>query len=236
MQQAIISSSELTKNGRMDAGFHLLNTEYADRAAALAVQMSEADVITLLSDEQAMPTNVLKFLEPLTRGNKPANRELLLKAVKEYPYLSMAVVQDKGGDILEAKQKELTQQAVKVSAAQTTLATNVATIQGTVPIALKEKQLLNKNNFVAGVVYFDGDILSIPVETCPTAYVADCWVIERAEWTGPGMINELVSSGNVPVPRRQQDLGNPVGFVASLADHTQNYGQGWGSRDDAPRG
>jgi hypothetical protein len=182
----------------------------------------------------------LRFLEPLTRGNKLANREQLLKAVKEYPYLSMAIIQDKGGELLAENQKELAQQVEKMSEARETLASNVATIQGTVPIALQEKKLLNKNNFVAGVVYFDGDTLSIPVSTLPTAYVADCWVIERADWTGPEMIDALVSNGQVPVPRRHEDLGNPVGFVASLADHTQNYGVGWGesyrASENFPRG
>lgn len=229
MKCGIVMSSDLMKHGRWDAGFHLLNQEYADRAEGLSVTMSKEDVVTLLTDAQSIPTEALLFLAPLTRGSNRGNpsREQLLKAVDEYPFLALAIVKDKGRDLLEAKQLELAQQVQKMNDARVALASAGPTIQGLASIPVNVRGLLNQNRYVAGVVYFDGDTLSIPVETSPTAYVADCWVIELSDWTGPGMIDEMVSAGEVPVPRRYEDLGKPVGFVSVLADHTQNYGMGW---------
>lgn len=225
MKAAIVMSSEL--GGRWDAGFHVLNAEYADRARALSVSMSKGEVMDLFSDELAIPTAALKCLEPLTRGNKAAtSREDLLKAVGEYPFLALAIVKDKSAQILTDASAEFAERARRVSQAQSAIASTVE-IPFIENIPLAAKSQLSKNKFVAGVVYFDGDTLSIPVETHPTAYVADCWVIELSEWTGPQMINDLVADGNVPVPRRHEDLGQPVGFVDSLADHRENYGMGW---------
>lgn len=227
MKCGIIMSSELAKNGRWDAGFHLLNAEYAERAAALAVTMRPEEVVALLSDDQAIPTQVLQLLAPLTRGNAKPGREQLLKAVVEYPFLSLAIIKDKGRDLLAQQQAELQQQAQKMADVSSALEAAGPSIPGLEPIPHQVRGLLTKNRYVQGVVYFDGELLSIPPETSETAYVADCWVIELGDWTGPEVIDALVADGNVPVPRRYEDLGKPVGWLPQLADHTQNYGKGW---------
>lgn len=231
-QFAIINSSELFKQGRWDAGFHLLNKEYAERAAVLAVTMSKDEVVALLSDDDAVPTAVLQHLAPLVRGGYGTpSRDQILKAVNEYPFLSLAIVKDKGADQMDQLKNDLDKKVEKMGQAQQTLQSAGVPIAGLSPIAHETRGLLSNNKFVGGVVYFDGDTLSIPAETSRTAYVADCWVIDLADWTGPEVIDALVAEGNVPVPRRHEDLGQPVGMVESLADHRQNYGLGWGPRD-----
>ena len=228
MRFATVMSSDLAKHGRWDAEFHILNAAYSERAAAISTTMTADAVIALLSDESSMPTSILKLISPLSHGsNQTKTRDQLLKAVQEYPFLSLAIIKDKGRSLIEAKQKELAQQAQKLIETQTTLAESSPEIQGLHAIPIGIRSQINKNRYVAGVVYFDGHTLSIPVETSSTAYVSDCWVIELADWTGPAMIDQLVSEGNVPVPRRHEDIGQPVGCVDHLADHTVNYGMGW---------
>jgi hypothetical protein len=229
MKFATVMSSDFLKHGRWDAEFHILNAAYAERAASISTTMTAEAVIALLSDESSMPTSILKLISSLSRGNNDTKtRDQLLKAVQEYPFLSLAIIKDKGRTLIEAKQKELAQQAQKLSETKSTLDSSSPDIQGLHQIPIGIRSQLNKNRYVAGVVYFDGHTLSIPVETSSTAYVADCWVIELADWTGAEMIDRLVSEGNVPVPRRHEDMGQPVGCVEHLADHTVNYGGiGW---------
>lgn len=228
MKTAIISSSQLFKHGRWDAGFHLLNEEYQDRASALSAIMTKEAALALLADEKSIPTQALQLLAPLARGqNQDKSRDGLLRAAMEYPFLALAIVKDKGRDIIETKRQELEESARQLAQAQRALDEAGPSLTEIPPIPSGARGEVDKNRYVQGVVYFDGTTLSIPVETSPTAYVADCWVIEANEWTGPRMIDDLVSDGEVPVPRRHEDLGKPIGFFEQLADHTQNYGRGW---------
>lgn len=235
MKTGIVMMSELKKYGRWDAEFNLIQIEYADRARAISVTMSEDEVVALLCDEKSIPTKVLNHLLPLTRGSKPSvSREQLLRAVKEYPFLSLAIVKDRGAAALEALKLEMTQQVQKMNVAQTMLADAGPNIPNLLPLPLAQRAQVNLSRYVAGVVYYDGDELSIPVETSDTAYVADCWVIPLSEWAGPATIDALVQDGNVPVPRQYQDLGQVVGFVDALADHTVNYDGGWAMQPHRP--
>lgn len=228
MKCGVVMHSQVVKFGRMDAGFHLLNQRYADQAAALSVTMTEEAALALLSNEGVVPTSVLQLLAPLTRGSgQTPTRAQLLSAAKEYPFLALAVIKAEGTVALGARQQELLAEANKLAAVQQSLQSAGPSIKGVSEIPATLRGTLDKSNFVAKVVYFDGDTLAIPPETSPTAYVADCWVIELTDWTGPEMIDQLVNEGNVPVPRRVQDLGAPVGYLASLPDHTENYGVGW---------
>lgn len=236
MKYAVVSSSQLTRFNRWDAGFHLLFQEYGDRAEALSVTMEEAEVLDLLADSNSIPKQLLEFLAPLTRGSqiKTPSREQLFGAVKEYPFLSLAIVMDKAPGLLEARKLELAQQIKKLdsviqrlSKATQILESKTPAIKDLLSIPQDVQKALSENRFVAGVAYLDDNTLSIPVETSPTAYVADCWVIELEDWTGAEMIDKMVSEGEVPVPRRYEDLGNPIGYMKDLADHTVNYGMGW---------
>lgn len=112
MKTAIVSSSALFQHNRMDAGFHILNEQYADAARALEASVSKEQVISFLSDEGNIPTSVLKLLAPLTRGStSEPGRDQLLKAVRDYPFLSLAIIKDQGKAKLEEVQVELAKRA-----------------------------------------------------------------------------------------------------------------------------
>lgn len=262
MKYAIISSADIFSSNRWDAGFHLINKEYSEQVKSLSKKISKEDVITLLSDEKAFPNSVMKFIEPLTRGNSDKfNRDQLLKAVQEYPHLALAIIQDKGASQMREIEVDLAHQAKKIADARTRLqeiedvvvaedesdsdddseddqdedhskksepSMSLSEItQGLNEISAEIQESLSANRFVGGVVYSDGERLHIPVETYKTAYVADCWVIEIADWRGEKMLAEMTNEGEVPVPVQFQDLGDAIGATGELPDHTQNYGRGW---------
>lgn len=233
MKAFIARSSDLFRHDRWDVGFHALNMEFRDQASALSMTMSAEEALEILSNPHSMPTTALKLIAPLVRGQGDTpNREQLLRAAKEYPFLALAIVRDKGVALINAHKDELEQQARQLTAASEKLSSTGPRIAGIEPIPNHIRTATEKNAFVGGVIYFDGDTLAIPAETSPTAYVADCWVIELSEWTGPQCLEALVNEGNVPVPRRREDLGTPVGVLPDdMPDHTVNYGLGWGPRD-----
>lgn len=252
MKVGVIMSSELAKAGRWDAGFHLLNQEYKDAAAALAEVVDQAEAVQMLSDSDLFPTSVLLKLSPLCRGTVHGNaaREQLLKAVAEYPHLSLAIVLKEAEGSIREQQDALKVKQDKLAATHARLgvvaegiraisgrlevqakAEAVAplvegVIPGLLPIPDELAALLPTHRYVAGVVYRDGDELVIPVHTGVTEWVSDCWVIRVEEWSGVETIQELVADGNIPIPRRYEDVGTPVGYV-ELPGHEQNYGRGW---------
>lgn len=89
MKTAIISSAQVGKYGRMDAGFHIAVQEVAEQAAKLE-QTSNADM--LLGRLAALETEDLRPLAPLVRGSQDHRREALLRAAAEYPYIAYALV------------------------------------------------------------------------------------------------------------------------------------------------
>lgn len=251
MKFAVVKSSEMFANNRWDAEFHIINQEYAARAKELESKIDAKEVFDLLSDSSTIPIEVLRLITPLSRSKRSQQgftRDQLLDAVKEYPHLALAIIKDQGSSIIEQKQQELEESAEKIRLTQAriqTLDKKMGEILHDAPeqnetsspkitnlqeIPEEVKAFLEGNAFVAGVVYCDGNTLHIPPETSKTAYVADCWKIPKEDWTGTGMIDEWVNNGEVPVPVRREDLGEPIGFVESLADHTQNYGKGWRQR------
>ena len=97
MKVATIRSSDVALYNRMDAGFHIFRTEHETAAKKLQDSgLTKAEVMTALQNESAVPLDLLRKIEPLSRGNtqSPLSRELLLKAAEEYPYLAMAAVMD----------------------------------------------------------------------------------------------------------------------------------------------
>lgn len=231
MQAFIVRSSDL--GDRWDVGFHRVNTQYRDQAEALSMSMSKEQALAMVSGD--LPTDTLKLLTPLVRGNVRGGgpiRDQLLRAANEYPFLALAIIRDKGIALIDAHKDELEQQARQLTATAEKLNTTGPRIAGIEPMPNHIRSATEQNAFVGGVIYFDGDTLSIPAETSKTAYVADCWVFDLHEWTGPQCLADLVNEGNVPVPRRREDLGKPVGVISGeMPDHTVNYGFGWGPRD-----
>jgi hypothetical protein len=278
MKCGIVMSSALSEHNRWDAGFHLLNEQYKSKAAALAKALSAEEAVAILTDESVFPTRLLQALGPLCRGNGHSSRGWrapLIKAIKEYPHLALAIVSESAEAQIQEQQADLANraaalqrvsarlQAVEKLVADTAnsgalaaaslapaseavpqahlttekldgvdmciLARDTDVVdepQGLLPIPEELRALLATHRFVAGVVYRDGDDLVIPVHTSETHWLSDCWVIDLAEWVGPQMLDDLVAEGNVPIPRRYQDLGTPIGFL-ELPGHEQNYGMGW---------
>jgi hypothetical protein len=160
-------------------------------------------------------------------GRQQSTREQLLRAVREYPFLSLAIVEDEGLKLIELEKQKLQEQA----AAKVDLRGSLESVLRVIPPAIADVEPLSpavqravaENAFVGSVVYSDGSTISVPAETSKTAYVADCWVVDLADWSGAKSIVDLIADGNVPVPRRREDLGDPVGYLPDLPGHQHNY-------------
>lgn len=246
MKCAVIMSSEL--GNRWDAGFHLIRVEHKNLTETLKRQFPEPEEAETRAKRMAesMTTAELQALGPLTRGSHGnPSREKLMAAIQEYPHLSLAILMKKGREALEAAKAEALQSLNRVEASLHELdtlegmqleadgseddatPTEPASMADIGPIPDEVYELLKSNRYVYGVVYDDGDSFIIPVHTSETAWVADCWMIEKGDWRGLRTLEDLVAEGNVPVPRRYDEIGTPVGFLSGLPDHEQNYGVGW---------
>ena len=238
---AIVNFSDL--GNRWDAEFHLIRLAYKDRTAVIAKSISKETVINFFSRE-SVSIEVLRLLWPLTRGRETvgrqqSTREQLLRAVHEYPFLSFAIMEDNGSRLIKLEKQKLQEQAdakedlskdlenllrvVAVDAPGLEEFPPPPTIDGIEPLSPAVRKAVAENAFVGSVVYSDGSTISVPAETSQTAYVADCWVFDFADWSGVKGIADLIGDGNVPVPRRREDLGDPVGYIRDLPGHKQNY-------------
>ena len=228
MKFAIISSNDL--GNRWDASFHIIRTEYQDRASELALGLSEAEALEMLSDENAFPLEMLHSFDALCRGGNKPDRTALLKAAKEYPHLALAIASENAKIALKKQQEALLSKVdaiklveSKLEQAQSKSSAIAATMQ---PLTKEQTSLTKKNRYVRGVIYRNDDQLSVPVETNETYFVADCWVIEMDDWKGVETIEKLVNQGDVPIPVQYGDIGKPIGYV-ELPSHEQNYNHGW---------
>jgi hypothetical protein len=265
MKHAIVMRSELFKHGRWDVGFHLLNKEYGHKAEHLREVLSADEAVAILTEEDTFPTPVLRVLEPLCRGSIPTrgNRAALLRAIREYPHLCLAIVLGKAQEAIREQQAKMQRRIDKLAAVSQRLASvenalqawkreGLVPVKGPAPVQTppendaedalpmadrdipgletipeETQELLATHRFVAGVVYLDEDELIIPVHTTETMLVVDCWIVGVHDWKGPETLEELVAEGNVPLPRRYQDVGHPIGFLPELPRYEQNYGIGW---------
>lgn len=247
MKCAVIMSSEL--GNRWDAGFHLTRVEHKKLTETLKRRFPEPEEAETRARRMAesMTTAELQVLGPLTRGSHGSpTREKLMAGIHEYPHLSLAILMRKGREALESAKAEALQSLNRVEASLHELDTlegmqldaddaegdaaapaKPAAMTDIDPIPDEVAELLKTNRYVYGVVYDEGDSFIIPVHTSETAWVADCWVIEKGDWNGVRTLDDLVAEGNVPVPRRYDEIGTPVGFLSGLPDHEQNYGMGW---------
>lgn len=91
---AIISSSDLTKYDRMDAGFHILRKKHEAETARLEKSMdSSAAIAHAVGMLAKVPPKYRRDINPLVRGssNRPPDLQAQERAVREYPYLSLAI-------------------------------------------------------------------------------------------------------------------------------------------------
>lgn len=250
MKCAIIMSSKL--GDRWDAGFHITRTEHEPLIEALRKQYPEKEEAETRARRLAdsVSTADLQVLAPLTRGTQmqgSPSREKLEGAIREYPHLALAILMKHGRGALEASRTEALQNLNRINASLHELETleaactpaaaaetaedrdaaETASMADIGPIPEELKPLLETHRYVAGVVYDDGDSYVIAVHTSDTCWAADCWMVDKTEWRGLKTLEDLVAEGNVPVPRRFDEIGVPVGFIRDLPGHEQNYGMGW---------
>lgn len=93
LKMAIISSSALARDGRWDAGFHLLQKTHEDMIGQIEQSMTrERALETAREMFEATPAVHRRILTPLLRGRdvKSPSNDALLKAAEEYPYIAIA--------------------------------------------------------------------------------------------------------------------------------------------------
>lgn len=110
----IIKSSEL--GDRMDAGFHILRKKHEKEAAGIEAKMYRSDAISLAVETlDKAPLKYRRDINPLVRSgqNRAPDFQAQERAVREYPYLALAIFKASAPDITahyeeEAKQMEAT--------------------------------------------------------------------------------------------------------------------------------
>ena len=111
-EMAIISSSDLTKYDRMDAGFHILRKKHEAETARLEKSMDNSAAIALAVEMLVkVPPRYRRDINPLVRGssNRPPDIHAQERAVREYPYLALAIFGAIAGDVAEHYQAEARQ-------------------------------------------------------------------------------------------------------------------------------
>lgn len=109
---AIISSSDLTKYDRMDAGFHVLRKKHEEETARIEKTMDRPTAISLAVEMlEKIPPKYRRDVNPLVRGssNRPPDLQAQERAVREYPYLSLAIFGAVAEDVAEHYQEEARQ-------------------------------------------------------------------------------------------------------------------------------
>jgi hypothetical protein len=90
MKVAIVKSSDLAREGRWDAGFHIALHEVRDRVDALKAILTAEEAIEKLEGVALADKAPLLVL---ARGNKALNSENMQRIVREYPHLSLALME-----------------------------------------------------------------------------------------------------------------------------------------------
>ena len=102
MKTGIVRFSEL--GNRMDAGFHLLRQEHDARAAQIADTMSFEDATSkAIEILEAMPADLRRVIDPLVRTGSARSPDIhdQKRAVAEYPYLALAVLEKSADAVIE---------------------------------------------------------------------------------------------------------------------------------------
>jgi HAMP domain-containing protein len=249
MKIAIVKASELAKENRWDASFHVANAHHAESVTKLKAKLSVKEALDIVSDKELFDMPVLGVLRPLLRGaqSNPGRREFLA-AAKEYPYLALALLLEAAPSVLEKKLTEAQARLNRLERYRDNFTQAVLALEApqSKPLlqlpALPEdlQKLAESKCFVASAVYEgeDGSLVVSVHTTDKNCYVADCWVFSSEEQTENALTSEealtahiqkLVYEGEVPTPFRQSELGAVLGALGGLVDHTKNYAMGWRS-------
>jgi len=95
-EMAIVMASDVSRYGRMDAGFHIARVRTEDATEALKERYDAAQVVEMLGK---VDNQTLAAVKPLLRGGsmpRAPKREELLRAVEEYPHIALALVREAG--------------------------------------------------------------------------------------------------------------------------------------------
>ncbi|PPC84659.1 MAG: hypothetical protein CTY38_01015 [Methylotenera sp.] len=102
MEHASISSKQMVKYGRMDAGFHIAVNKVSEKAEVLSGKISEKEALNRIL---ALKTEDLKCLEPLTTGNNKPGRAEYIKAAETYPLIAYAIILENIAEIEDGAKK-----------------------------------------------------------------------------------------------------------------------------------
>jgi hypothetical protein len=108
-QFGVVSSSQMARYGRMDAGFHLAINSIAEELAELKAKDISPDACK--SQLKNLPLYAYEPLKPLLTGNKAVlNRAAINDVIEKYPLESWLLVKkgiSTAHDTLAEKEKEL---------------------------------------------------------------------------------------------------------------------------------
>lgn len=92
VNSAVVSLSDIVREGRMDAPFHIALATLKDRVEALRARHTADQAVAMID---AMPLHALHGMSVLSRGTMPKglNRALAHDLAVEYPHLALAIVQ-----------------------------------------------------------------------------------------------------------------------------------------------
>jgi len=204
---AIINSSELVKENRWDAGFHITKNELKDRLPELEARLTKDEcweILAKFSTSEKLPLMVL------SRGSWSRPSEATMNAIaKEYPHLSIAVLEQ---HIAETKAK------IEADLAETKAKLETAT------------QVLTRSypkHFRAGWIYplletdrFDDDFgtgfdhAAIPADYDPqTVSICDAWICNAKGEVHPGY-----NSNPVPISIEGIDVDKGRKLDAALPE------------------
>lgn len=108
MKVGIVSSSQFTAYGRMDAEFHLAIQSIAEDLAELKAKDISPDACK--SQLKHLPLYAYEPLKPLLTGRATLTRETAMAAIEKYPLEAWLLVKhgiSAAHDTLSAKEKEL---------------------------------------------------------------------------------------------------------------------------------
>lgn len=108
MQVAIVKQSTLAKFGRWDAQFHIAYDGVKDRVAELEQTLDRDTVIARLNK---LTLEFKAPLIPLMRGRRDLNTESATLAIKEYPFIALALIEPTLDEAVKAIRKRAREQS-----------------------------------------------------------------------------------------------------------------------------
>ena len=99
MKAVIVMSSELTKAGRMDAGFFVTLDQYKEQIEQVKAKHSEEEAAEILTHVDLKHPALCDILN-LSRGSVTVS-DSIKRAAKEYPIEVLAIILGNGEELLE---------------------------------------------------------------------------------------------------------------------------------------